>query len=246
MINYGDIFRLGNHRLMCGDATNRDDVYKLINGEHVNLVLTDPPYGVKIHSGYHRYKNKKKFQRDYEKECQRYTQKSYAKIIGDENIDTAKLHYKIVCEISDKLIFWGGIYFTDFLPVSKKWLVWYKMQALPNHSQAELAWTNIKGNTKVYTQRWNGAIRQGNCKLNPRPAVHQAQKPVELHIKILEDFSKENDVILDCFGGSGTTLIAAECCNRKCLMMEISPEYCEIIINRYRDLSGLASHVEKI
>ena len=65
---------------------------------------------------------------------------------------------------------------------------------------------------------------------------HPNQKPVELHMKILEDFSKENDLILDCFGGSGTTLIACEMTGRKCLMMEISPDYCDIICERYNKL----------
>ena len=70
------------------------------------------------------------------------------------------------------------------------------------------------------------------------PKIHPTQKPVELHAHILEDFSKENDIVLDCFGGSGTTLIACEITNRKCLMMEISPQYCEIIIERYKKLKA--------
>ncbi|MBR0035346.1 MAG: site-specific DNA-methyltransferase, partial [Synergistaceae bacterium] len=67
------------------------------------------------------------------------------------------------------------------------------------------------------------------------------QKPVELHMQILEDFTSPDDVILDCFGGSGTTLIACEITGRTCLMMEISPEYCDIIIDRYEQLADTTS-----
>ena len=79
----------------------------------------------------------------------------------------------------------------------------------------------------------------GSYKLNAREKtarIHPTQKPVELHMQILEDFTKPNDVILDCFGGSGTTLIACNETGRKCLMMAISPDYCDVIINRYEKL----------
>lgn len=81
-------------------------------------------------------------------------------------------------------------------------------------------------------------MKAGSRKLNPIPRVHPTQKPVELHMKMLEDFTSPDSVVLDCFGGSGTTLIACEATGRKCLMMEISPEYCEVIINRWRNLCG--------
>lgn len=89
----------------------------------------------------------------------------------------------------------------------------------------------------IYRQMWNGAIREGNRTLNPHNRLHPTQKPVELHAKILEDFTKPGDVVLDCFGGSGTTLIACEITGRKCLMMEISPDYCKIISRRYNELT---------
>ena len=101
-INYGDIFHLGNHRLMCGDATNRDDVCKLIDGRHVNLVLTDPPYGIKI------------INRNSPKMGSRG--RVYAEVIGDTNSDMIKEHYKIIRGICNNLIIWGGQNFTDFLP----------------------------------------------------------------------------------------------------------------------------------
>ena len=98
-----------------------------------------------------------------------------------------------------------------------------------------LAWANILTRIKKYKYKWNGNNIAGSPELNKR--IHPTQKPVELHMRILEDFSKPGDIILDCFGGSGTTLIACEMTGRKCLMMEISPEYCDVIRERYEKLT---------
>ena len=211
---------------MCGDATNREDIFRLLDGEHVNLVLTDPPYGVRTHRDYNFTDVIGDFggHRDHMRKTI---------IIGDTNTDTAREHYAIIKDNINNLIIWGGNYFSDFLPPSKGWLVWYKRQTLWNHADCELAWTSLKTSVKLYDQLWSGACRSGSHKLNPRPCVHPTQKPVELHAKILEDFTQPDDVILDCFGGSGTTLIAAEITGRTCYMMEISPEYCGIIRERY-------------
>ena len=101
----------------------------------------------------------------------------------------------------------------------------------------ELAWCSFGKSVKRYAHTWDGFRRAGDLTLNPKPRVHPTQKPVELHARILEDFTQEGDIILDCFGGSGTTLIAAEITGRRCLMMELSPDYCNIIINRYNTLT---------
>ena len=238
-MNYGEIISLGRHRLMCGDATKREDVEKLIAGEHVDLVLTDPPYGIKIHANYHRFKGSinSKIPRKHEQDIKRYTQEHYKQIIGDNTTEAARNHYEIIKNVTDKIIMWGGIYFTDFLPVSKCWLIWNKEQKLPNHAEGKMAWTNIKDHVRIYRQLWNGCIRQGSNMLNPKPSMHLSQKPVELHMNILEDYSSENAVVLDCFGGSGTTLIACEMTGRKCLMMKLSPEYCDIIKGRYEKIT---------
>ena len=80
----------------------------------------------------------------------------------------------------------------------------------------------------------NGFMQEGDKELNKR--FHPTQKPVELHMQLLEDFSKPGEVIFDGFGGSGTTLIASELTGRKCLMMEVSPDYCDAIVDRYKRL----------
>ena len=227
---YGEIIELGRHRLMCGDARKREDIEALLDGENVDLVLTDPPYGVKTHGSYH-YRGLGGFPRRYNPANDK------VHILNDTSTDTARQYWDAVQDFSDKHIIWGGNYFADFLPPMKGWLVWYKRQSLWNHSDCELAWTNLHTCIHLYEQLWSGACRSGSCTLNPRPCVHPTQKPVELHARILEDFSAEGDIVLDCFGGSGTTLIACEVTGRRCFMMELSPEYCNVIINRYNTLT---------
>ena len=220
-MNYGEIIELGKHRLMCGDATSREDVMRLIGNDNVNLVLTDPPYGIRVQS-----------------HCKgsriSSNGRSYPPLIGDKSSDTARLFYPIASTLTDNLIFWGGNYFTDFLPVSGGWLVWDKCKHGLSFSDCELAWKSSGTRITLYRQKWNGFIFDGAKNLNQR--IHPTQKPVELHMRILEDFSQSDDVILDCLGGSGTTLIACEMTGRKCLMMELSPEYCDVNSERYMKL----------
>ena len=237
-MKYGDIYLLGQHKLMCGDATKRDDVLKLVSNEKINLVLTDPPYGMKIQRRGGRIGTEKR-KLGCSLTGKIYETTQYPMLIGDNSSDNARANYEIVKDLADTLIFWGGQYFADFLPVSGGWIFWDKRNTLPSFSDGELAWCSKGKRVKKYTFLQNGLCRQGSRKLNPVPHVHPTQKPVELHMEILQDFSKEWDVVLDCFGGSGTTLIACEQVGRKCLMMEISEDYCDIICDRFQKLTGI-------
>ncbi len=237
----GEIYALGNHRLMCGDATNRDDVMRLIGNEHVNLVLTDPPYGYRVqHKGGNIGGEEKRVLTMKNNTKSRAARAyKYSKLIGDESTSSARKHYAIVKELANKLIFWGGQCFTNFLPSNPAWLFWDKNTGSNDFADGELAWCSFGKRIRKYKQTWNGVCMEGSYRLNgreKRARMHPTQKPVELHMKILEDFTQPDDYILDCFGGSGTTLIACEMTQRKCLMMEISPEYCNIIIERYEKL----------
>ena len=234
-MKYGEIIQLGRHKLMCGDATSREDVMRLIGTDHVDMVLTDPPYGIKIQKkngtigGGYSASGKFTFRRK---------KVSYKKFVGDENTLPAQKNYEIVKDLTDKLIIWGGNYFTNFLPPHGGYIFWDKERPATLYFGAgELAYNSCNNVIRKYRHKQNGCIIEGSRKLNPIPRLHPTQKPVELHMKILEDFTKPDDVILDCFGGSGTTLIACKETGRKCLMMEISPDYCDIIIARYDKLT---------
>ena len=232
----GDIWQLGDHRLICGDSTDASVIDKLTNKNKVNLLLTDPPYGIDvvkgskvggggpIHFGKVGGKNW-------------VESKTYSSIIGDDTTDTARESYNIASIYAENQIIFGGNYFTDFLPPSRCWIVWDK-QNTGNFADAELAWTSFDKGVKLYHFMWNGLAREGNRKAEGVTRVHPTQKPVGLMGYILGDFSNESDKILDLFGGSGSTLIACEQLNRKCFMCELDPHYCDVIINRWETFTG--------
>ena len=252
-MKHGEIIQLGRHKLMCGDATSREDVMHLIGTDHVDLVLTDPPYGMKTQGrdgtiGERGKKPVNESWRGSHKTVLTYYPKArkYPILYGDDSVIAAKSHWQIIRDITPLQIIWGGQYFSEFLPPSGGWIFWDKLTGQNDFSDGELAWCSCGKRVRKYTQRWCGAVLACNCKLNAiggrnkrdtKPRIHPTQKPVELHMKILEDFTKPDDVILDCFGGSGTTLIACNETGRKCLMMEISPDYCDIIVERYDKLT---------
>ena len=226
-MQYGEIVQLGRHKLMCGDATRREDVLKLVGSERVNLVLTDPPWGIDV-------QNNKTNKSDGKIGA---GSKEYPVCIGDVSTAMARENYLITRLITNCQIIFGGQNFTDFLPPSCGWLFWDKCRSEGlSFSDGELAWSNCTTKIKKYSHKWNGYSRAGSKELNEK--THPMQKPVELFMKILEDFSKPDDLILDCFAGSGTTLIACEQTGRRCLTMEISPQYCDVICERYEKLKS--------
>lgn len=233
----GDIYQLGSHRLMCGDSTNKDDVAMLMNGEMVDLVLTDPPYGISI------VKNSKVGGSNalhFGKVGGRgwVESSNYIPIKGDDTTDTAKKFYHVCLELGiENYILFGGNYFTDFLIPKSCWIVWDK-ENTGNFADVELAWTSFDKGAKLYKWLWNGLCRKGDRAIEGKSRVHPTQKPVGLIGEILKDFSDKNGLILDCFGGSGSTLIACEQLNRTCYMMEYEPRYVDVIIDRWETLTG--------
>lgn len=233
----GDIINLGKHKLMCGDATKKSDVLRLVDDANIDLVLTDPPYGINIQRNTGSVGNDKPRWMNGKGGRRLITVRKYPKLIGDNNQDAARLNYQITSKLCDKQIIWGGQYFANFLPVSGGWLFWDKQMGDNDFSDGEMAYRSWGLQVKKYTHLWNGCCRAGSYFYNGRTRVHPTQKPVELFAQILLDFSNENDIILDSFGGSGTTLLACELTGRKCLMMELSVGYCEIIIQRFNTLT---------
>lgn len=241
----GEIYRLGGHRLMCGDSTCREDIEKLMDGERAALLLTDPPYGISVVEP--KAGQKAKIGGDkpitigtvHRNGRNRIIQeaKEYFPVIGDDTTDTAQNNYKLAKEYTDNQIIFGGNYFTEFLPPSRCWVVWDK-ENTGTFADAELAWTSFKKGVKLYHFMWNGICREGSREVEGKTRVHPTQKPAGMLEKILNDFSAEQDLILDCFGGSGSTLIACEQTGRKCFMMELDPHYVDVIIKRWEDMTG--------
>lgn len=239
----GDIWKLGDHRLICGDSTDENIIKQLMNNEHAELLLTDPPYGINVVSVNKKISSDKPF---VSKGKVGYGEKGknkivdcneYAPIIGDNTTETAKKCYELLKKYTKNQIIFGGNYFTDFLKPSRCWLVWDK-ENTGNFADAELAWTSFEKGVKLYKFMWNGLCREGSRKVEGKKRVHPTQKPVGMLADILKDFSEENDSILDCFGGSGSTLIACEQLKRRCFICELDENYCDVIIQRWENLTG--------
>lgn len=240
----GDVWQLGDHTLICGDCTDITVIDTLMGGVEADLLLTDPPYGINVVSVNNKVGGDKPF--GSQKGKVGYGEKGknkildcneYAPIIGDDTTDTARASYDIALTCSKNQIIFGGNYFTDFLPPSRCWVVWDK-QNTGNFADAELAWTSFDKGVRLYHFLWNGLCREGSREVEGVKRMHPTQKPVGMIADIIKDFTQDDDVILDLFGGSGSTLIACEQTGHKCFIAELSEHYCDVIIQRWENLTG--------
>ena len=222
----GDIYELGNHRLLCGDSTDKATVEKLMNGEKADMVFTDPPYGVsvvKLDMVGAEFGVAKKGK--------------YKQVIGDDTTDCAKAFYENCKSMGFKnFILWGGNYFTDFLAPTNSWVIWNKRGStniVNTFADGELAWSDIGFPARIHSQLWNGMIREGE----KDKRIHPTQKPINL-ANFCFDLLRDNKSVFDGFGGSGSTLIACEKTKRKCFMMELDPHYIDVIVSRYVKYTG--------
>lgn len=236
----GDIYQLGNHRLMCGDSTSEEDVEKLMNGNKADMVFTDPPYGMNLDTDFSGMKSKifkgGNGGNEYD-----------AGIVDDFNPEMIN---KIMALDIKETFLWGADYFAELLPNKNdgSWIVWDK-RANGNDDIAEdyssdkmygscfeLCWSRTKHKRDIARVKWAGMF--GMEKQDNKKRLHPTQKPLELCNWFITRYSKDNSNILDLFGGSGSTLIACEQLNRKCYMMELDPKYIDVIIKRWEEFTG--------
>jgi 16S rRNA G966 N2-methylase RsmD len=223
----GDLWQLGSHKVLCGDSTKIEDVERLMGGEKADMVFTDPPYGIDVVGG------SKSFGKVGGSNIVKAN--NYKEIIGDNDTDTARNFYETCNEIGiEKLIIWGGNYFTDFLPPKKGWIVWDKKGRKwdDNFSDFEMAWTSESKPAKILTHVWMGMVQSGSREKR----VHPTQKPVDLCISCFNYISEGS--VYDGFLGSGSTLIACERTGRKCYGMELDSQYVSVILQRWADFTG--------
>lgn len=225
----GDIWVLANHRLMCGDATNILDVESLLKGQSMDMVYTDPPYGIDENTD-----------RVRSKRTQVAKAGVYDKIIGDTSTRTAIDAYNLCASLNIPImIFWGGNYYVHSLPETGNWLVWDKREddiQRDVNSDAELAWVKSRFNSvRLFRHLWKGMIKASE---NGEGRVHPTQKPVALADWCFSEYAEKAKNILDLFGGSGSTLVACEKTARNCFMMELDPKYCDVIVKRWQKFTG--------
>lgn len=215
----GDVWILGQHRLMCWNSTMLHDVEILMNGTTPDCIHTDPPYGMNAVS------KSSVLKKNYKQD-----------ILGDDTPDVAKDAFRLIYGMwpDAKQIWWGANYYCSVLPDSECWLVWDKDNGQSDQTDCELAWANFRS-----------VVRQFTMASEKKNRVHPTQKPVALMEWILRRFKLSVKTIADFFGGSGSTLIAAEKHGVQAFIMEFDPRFCDVIVKRWQDFTGkIATHAE--
>ena len=238
----GDIWQLGRHRLICGDSTDPAFIDRLMDGVKADMVFTDPPYGMSLDTDFSSMQN----HLDFAKE-----------ITGGKKYDQGKVdefHPEMIDAVftidADEMFLWGADYFAELLPNKNdgSWIVWDK-RANGNDDVAEdyssdkmygscfeLCWSKKKHKRDIARVKWAGVF--GTDQEFDHKRYHPTQKPIKLAGWFLDRYSKEGQVIIDLFGGSGSTLIACEQLNRKCYMCELDPKYVDVIVDRWEKFTG--------
>jgi DNA modification methylase len=219
----GDLFEIGEHRLLCGDSTDSDQVAKLMNGQKADMVLTDPPYGINEETD-----------RVFASRTRLAKGNKFDKILGDESTEVAIKAIEIIKSLDIKVqVIWGANYYAHHLPESANWLVWDKRveeKQRDMNSDAELAWVKSnKNSVRIFRHLWKGMIKESE---HGQARVHPTQKPIALADWCINEYAKESKTILDLFLGSGSTMVASHQLKRKCYGMELDPNYCQVIVDR--------------
>lgn len=283
----GDIWILGDHRLMCGDSSNADDVDRLLDGAEIHLVNTDPPYNVKVEprsnnaiaaglSSFGTFDDASKqlqgdtgnaaaFGVDHEtgrpkgkathKKLRAKDRPLINDFVSDEEFD--RLLGAWFGNISRVLVpggsfyIWGGYANCgNYPPVLKRHglyfsqaVIWHKLHPvltrkdfMGDHEWCFYGWREGAGH------KYHGPANATDVwqvkKINPQSMIHLTEKPVELAVRAIQYSSRAGDNVLDLFGGSGSTLIAAQQTGRKSYSMELDPWYCDVIVERWTQFTG--------
>jgi DNA modification methylase len=243
-VQRGEVWSLGQHRLMCGDSTDETNVERMMAGGLAQLVVTDPPYGV-AYDGTHLSPG------TYFGEGQRKAER----LVGDEGVSVYGKMFDLLSEITDDkasafVFFAGAVGLPIYSAVdASQWeiralIIWAK-----NHAQFGSMGSQYKTKhepilylfKKGRSTRWHGANNETTVWEYDRASrneFHITQKPVDLFERPLSNHTEKGDIVFDGFVGSGTTIIAAERLDRRCYAMEIEPRYCDVAIKRWEDYTG--------
>lgn len=270
----GDLWVLGDHRLLCGDSSKPGDVDRLLGGAGVHLVNTDPPYNVKVEprsnnaiaaglSSFAGTTHHQKLDVERHPEKAKPTQKKLRakdRPLANDFVTDAEFDRLLaawfgniarVLEPGRGFYIWGGyancanyppalkaceLYFSQAIIWVKEHPVLTRKDFMGNHEWCFYGWR--EGAAHVYLGPNNATDVWSVKKVNPQSMVHLTEKPVELAVRAMRYSSREGEHVLDLFGGSGSTLVAAEQTGRKAFLMEIDPLYCDVIVTRWEQFTG--------
>lgn len=272
----GDIWVLGDHRLMCGDSSKAEDVDRLLDGQPIHLVNTDPPYNVKVeprsnnaiaaglssfgeagvthHQGFD-LARRPEVARPTHRKLRPKDRPLANDFVSDEEFD--RLLDAWFGNIARVLLpgrafyIWGGyancgnyppflkkhgLYFSQAIIWVKEHPVLTRKDFMGNHEWGFYGWR--EGAAHVFLGPNNAVDVWSIKKVNPQNMIHLTEKPVELALRAIQYSSRAGENVLDLFGGSGSTLIAAEQTGRRAFLMEIDPLYCDVIVQRWSNFTG--------
>ena len=225
----GDLYEIGEHRLLCGDSTDSDAVERLMDGKKADIMVTDPPYNVAYEGKTKEamtIQNDKMSNEDFKNFLDSFFSCSFIELKEGAPI-------YIFCPIED------GAFLNAFLDSGFKLqsiLIWLKNTIVMGRKDY-----NYKHEPILYgwkegaAHKWYGKFDKSTiieCNKPPRNGEHPTMKPIELLETVLNNSSQSNDLLLDLFLGSGSTMVASHQLNRKCYGMELDPKYCQVIIDR--------------
>ena len=221
----GDLIEIGEHRLLCGDSTDSDQVAKLMNGEKADMVFTDPPYGVE-------YKGINNDTREGLEDLLTAAFTNY--------ITNSKQGASVYCFHSDRSadifhsVFRSFCHFSSMIIWVKESIVLSQTDYQSKHEPCLYGWFD-NGTHSWYSDRKQESVWLAKSK---REEGHTTPKPIEIVSKALNNSSLPNHLIFDLFLGSGSTMVAAHQLKRKCYGMELDPKYCQVIIDRMKKLDS--------
>jgi len=231
----GDVWLLGDHRVMCGDSSNLEMIGKLLDSKTINMVFTDPPYGMDLDTDFSKMGN---------------TGNAYKKVANDDKQFDASLILEQFAYCKE-IFLWGADYYVETLnrqyPDLGSWIIWDKYSderigLLDGKfgSTFETCWSKTKHKREIARV----LVTTNYTARGDETRVHPTQKPVALAKWFFDRWGNEQDIVLDLFGGSGSTLIAAQETNRIAYLMELDPQYVDVICARYQKVTNILPVLE--
>jgi len=225
----GDVWVLGNHRLMCGDSFDKTTIERLMGGKKADMVFTDPPYGMALDTDYTKMGS---------------GGRKHELVINDDKQFDASLLLEVFSYCKE-IFLWGADYYVETLgrkyPNLGSWIIWDKYSddrvgLLDGKfgSSFETCWSKSPHKREIARV----LVTTNYTARGDETRVHPTQKPVALAEWFVERWGKDAKIVVDLFAGSGFTLIACERMQKSCYAMEFDPKYCDVIIKRWQDFTG--------